>query len=208
MGYVENIDSGTSSSLAGDLIFAEIPRLPNLWWTGAPANDPSIVWTVWDRKSYYLWGANIGNYQQQAIGAQINGGGMAGTSGPTRGRYHPHYVGVITMQFSAMPNNKAVFDELSKWISQGNNIVVPAFFDQNIRATGFKLSLGTGIGATQPRWGDIQSYLLTHIVQLGLQCKQTQFPYELYWPDLRQQPVNIYSINSLDDINNIVINVL
>tara|TARA_R110002020_G_scaffold207296_1_gene412747 strand:- start:2970 stop:3338 length:369 start_codon:yes stop_codon:yes gene_type:complete len=71
---------------AGALQFAEIPRLPDDWWDGTPKSDPDCVWTVWDRSTYYTWGANSGNYRQGPIGSLIGGGGMAGGNGPTRDR--------------------------------------------------------------------------------------------------------------------------
>jgi len=58
----------------GSLQFAEIPRLPDHWWDGAPKSDPAPVWTVWDRSTWYTWGANSGNYLQGPIGSLIGGG--------------------------------------------------------------------------------------------------------------------------------------
>ncbi|GAB4182282.1 MAG: hypothetical protein Tsb002_03330 [Wenzhouxiangellaceae bacterium] len=190
------------------LSFGQVPRLPQNWWVDQPTSDPESVWQVWRRDTYYLWGANQGNYRQQAIGTVIGGGGMAGDQGPTRGRYHPHYVGVITMQYQTMPGNDAVFGTLQQWLDQGHHVVVPTFPDPSIQATGAKFSLGTGIGGSQPHWDHIQRYLLSHIVALSQHAERTEFPAGTYWPDLRRQPVVTHPLTSLQDIQRIIDTVL
>lgn len=71
----------------GELRFAEIARLLDHWWTSAPPSDPADVWKTWKRDTLYLWGADSGNYKGLAMGALLNGDGMASVAkGPSRGR--------------------------------------------------------------------------------------------------------------------------
>ena len=211
---LQNLNTGDSAQPAnaqtsGALLFDEIPKLPDDWWLGKPPSDPSIVWTVWQQNIHYLWGANVGNYKQGPIGTLIGGGGMASVRrGPTRGRFHPNYVGVITMDYAQMPNNDAVFIDLQSLAAKGKDVLVPIFHDKAIQSTGYKLSLGTGIGSSQSNWGGIQRYILDKIYTLGLQCGSVKLKSGVYWPDLRQTPVKVYPINALADIKNIVDNVL
>lgn len=191
----------------GSLQFAEIPRLPDQWWVDAPETDPARVWTVWNRSSWYIWGANSGNYRQGPIGSLIGGGGMAGPNGPTRGRMHPHYVGVITMNEADMPLNAPVYARLAALIDSGDTVVIPVFVDRQL-VPGFKLSLGTGIGGNQPDWGEIQSNVLSGIVRLGQAAGRVEIPKGAYWPDLRQPTPKIHPIASLEDISAIVDDVL
>ncbi|MCY0096095.1 hypothetical protein [Hoeflea ulvae] len=192
----------------GTLKFAEIPRLPDDWWDGTPTSDPDVVWTVWDRATWYTWGANSGNYQQGPIGTVIGGGGMAGAAhGPTIGRMHPHYIGIITMNDADMPLNTPVYADLQALIAKGENVVIPIFVDHQI-GPGYKLSLGTGIGSSQPNWGDIQKNVLSGIVQLGNAAGAVEIPQGTYWPDLRQSPPVIHKITCLDDISTIIDTVL
>ena len=161
----------------GQLRFGTIERLADDWWTSPPPNDPQAVWNTWDRDTYYLWGANSGNYQGIAIGQLLGGGGMAGTNGPSRGRAHPHYVGVITMDVADLPKNDPVFQELAGYMANGKNVVAPTFHGE--------WSLGTGIGKNIPNWGDIQKYLLSHVYSLGQAASGAVFPPGTYWPDWR-----------------------
>jgi hypothetical protein len=133
---------------------------------------------------------------------------MAGPHGPSRGRNHPHYIGVITMDESTMALNDPVFAGLSDLIAGGNNVVVPIFKDTDVSATGYKLSLGTGIGATQPNWGAIQKYILVHLVALGAAAAAVDIADGTYWPDLRTQPPKLYPVASLADLEDIVDTVL
>ncbi|HSS19027.1 MAG TPA: hypothetical protein VLL54_03040 [Pyrinomonadaceae bacterium] len=186
---------------SGSLIFSGIPQLPDNWWLGKPANDPADVWTVWDKNTFYGWGANSGNYQGIAIGQSLHGGGMADPIiGPSRGRAHPHYVGIITMSLYDNPKNDPVFAALAQEIANGNNIVIPSHHG--------RLSLGTGIGATVPNWGDIQKYLLAKIYDLGTKAGAVKIPHGTFWPDCRTDPATNHPIKKLDDINDIVNNVL
>ena len=188
---------------SGTLIFSGIHQLPDNWWNDPPASDPTSVWTVWNRNTFYAWGANAGNYQGIAIGKSLQGGGMADPIiGPSRGRAHPHYVGIITMNLHDMPKNDPVFLALENEIGNGNNVVIPSFHG--------KLSLGTGIGATVPNWADVQKYLLQKIYGLGQKAAAIKIPPGLYWPDCRIDPKKPipYPISKLDDLMDIVNNVL
>ncbi len=192
----------------GTLRFAPVYQLPDQWWTGAPASDPAPVWTVWKQSDYYLWGANSGNYKQGPIGSMIGGGGMAGVHGPTLGRMHPHYVGIITMDVLTMPLNDPVFTGLGDLIAAGSDVVVPVFRDTKISATGHKFALGTGIGATQSNWGGIQSAVLSGILALGKLSGSVDMGSDTYWPDMRQTSPKLYPLTSLADIATIVDTVL
>jgi predicted NAD-dependent protein-ADP-ribosyltransferase YbiA (DUF1768 family) len=189
--------------MTGKLIFASIPKLPDNWWNGTPQDNPGVVWNYWNSNSFYLWGANSGNYQQKSIGTIIGGGGMAGTHGPSLGRYHPHYVGVNTMEINHMKDNDAVFDDLNDKIKNGQNVVVPIFPDGN----DFKYSLGTGIGSDVPNWGDIQKYVFEKILMLADTAGQTniEIPTGVYWPDCQQtEPYPRYPITDMGDIKTII----
>jgi len=161
----------------GELRFGEILRLPDGWW-----RDPDLVWTVWDEDTWYLWGANRGNYAIAAPGQSLVGGGMAGPRGPTHGRAHPHYVGVITMSAADLELNGPVFESLAARLESGQHIVVPTFDG--------KLSLGTGIGAADPavpaghaEWLRIQEHLLTKIAGLARAAREVVVPAGVFWPD-------------------------
>ncbi len=191
---------------AGTLSFAEIRKLPDNWWLDPPVSDPPSVWTVWDKDTYYTWGANIGNYDTyDKIGTLIGGGGMAGVShGPTRGRNHPHYRGVITMSVSATENAQ-IFADLAGLAAQDKTVVIPIFHDAKLSAKGYKLSLGTGIGSGVQNWGSIQKEVLSQIVTLGRACGTVTLTHDVYWPDLRPgMDDKLYWIKTLDDIQAIV----
>src|ERR1044072_320242 len=128
---------------SGTLIFSGIHQLPDNWWNDQPPNDPASVWSVWHKNTFYTWGANSGNYQL-AIGQSLHGLGMADVKGPSRGRAHPHYVGIITMDVNDMPKNDPVFLALENELSNGNHVVIPSFKG--------RFSLGTGLGANVPNW--------------------------------------------------------
>lgn len=185
----------------GTLIFSGIPALPDNWWQGQPANDPASVWTVWKKDTFYTWGANAGNYQVP-LGKSLNGLGMAADDGPSKGRAHPHYVGIITMNLQDMPKNDPVFLALENELGNGNNVVIPSHHG--------KLSLGTGIGAGVPNWAEIQKYLLEKIYALGGKASASKIPPGTYWPDCRIDPKHpvAYPLAKLDDLKNIVDNVL
>ena len=184
----------------GTLIFSGIHQLPDNWWNDQPPNDPASVWNVWNKNTFYTWGANAGNYQGIAIGKSLNGDGMAGDRGPSRGKAHPHYVGIITMSLNDMPKNDAVFHALENEIANGHNVVIPAFKG--------RFSLGTGIGANVPNWAEIQKYLLAKIYGLGQKASAPTIPPGTFWPDCRTRPETTYPISKLDDLIGIVNNVL
>ena len=185
---------------SGNLIFSGIHQLPDNWWV-PPSNDPASVWTVWDKDTFYAWGANSGNYQGIPIGQSLHGGGMADAiKGPSRGRAHPHYVGIITMNIRDMPKNDPVFSSLEQEMANGKNVVIPSFHG--------RLSLGTGIGATVPNWGDIQKYVLGKFYDLGQKASSVTIPNGTFWPDCRTDPSTDHPIKKLDDLDDIVNNVL
>lgn len=191
------------------LAFDEIPRLPDSWWTDKPVSDPPVVWTVWKHDTVYLWGANSGNYNRESdIGTLIGGGGMAGTHGPTRGRNHPHYVGIITMNSADMPLNAPVYADLVSQAKAGRSVTVPVFPDPALSPTGYKFSLGTGIGGSQPGWGDIQTDVLNGLIAIGKASSGFHAPAGTYWPDLREAKPTLYPIRQLSDLQHIVDNVL
>jgi predicted NAD-dependent protein-ADP-ribosyltransferase YbiA (DUF1768 family) len=180
----------------GTLSFGEIKQLDAQWWTSPPPNDPAAVWNTWDRDTYYLWGANVLNYAGIALGDSLNGDKMAGPNGPSRGRAHPHYVGVITMSASDLPKNDAVFQSLATLMASGKHVQVPSY--------GGRLSLGTGIGASVPNWADIQKYLLEQIIVLTSTASSVSIPPGTFWPDVRTTPETPHKISSVPDLQNIV----
>jgi len=171
--------------MAGNIIFAEIPKLDQDWQLGTPTSDPDNVWTVWDKNNYYLWGANSGNISGIAIGQSLHGGGLAGPKGPTRGLAHPHYVGVNTMQFTEMSENITVFAELTKLIANDKNIVVPIFHDKNDPPGQYKYSLGTGLGSNVSNWMCIQKFIFNLIIKLSATANDVVIPSGVFWPDCR-----------------------
>ena len=185
-----------ATTAKGILSFGEIKQLDNQWWTSPPSDDPALVWNTWDRDTYYLWGANVGNYTGIPLGDSLNGDKMAGPNGPSRGRAHPHYVGVITMSASDLPKNDAVFQSLATLMASGKDIQVPSYHG--------RLSLGTGIGATVPNWPDIQKYLLEQIIVLASGASSVTIPPGTFWPDVRNKPETAHKISSVADLQNIV----
>lgn len=171
----------------GKVIFAEIPRLNIGWQNGTPSSDPSDVWTVWDKNTYYLWGANGANITGIPIGQSLNGGGLAGPNGPSRGLAHPHYVGINTMDFSEMFQNVTVFNELSTHLADGKNIVIPIFHDSNMPIGEYKYSLGTGLGSNVNSWICIQKFIFHSIIKLCGMASDLIIPTGVYWPDCRQK---------------------
>ncbi len=196
--------------MSGKLIFAPIAKLPDNWWLGTPKDNPSEVWTVWDTNTYYLWGANAGNYKQKPIGDILGGGGMAGARiGPSRGRSHPNYIGVNTMEIDHMGDNDAVFKDLAQKLQDGKDVVIPIFDDDHATPTTYKYSLGTGLGSDVDKWGDVQKYVFDLIVKLGKNAGSVDIPSGVYWPDCRKtKPHPRQPITSLADIQKIVDNVL
>lgn len=163
--------SGINNNPTGKVIFAGIKQLPDLWWT-----DPNIdVWQVWDKNTYYLWGANQGNYNL-AQGQRLMGAGMAGPKGPTRGYAHDHYVGLDTMDYSDT-RNPGVFKKLDGLLSNGQNIVVPTYHGC--------CSLGTGIGSTGLDWVKIQIQLFQGLLSLITKASAVDYGHQTFWPDCR-----------------------
>ena len=189
-------------STPGQLVFDKIERLPDQWWKGKPTDDPSMVWTVWNRSSWYLWGANGSNYDLP-IGQDLMGEGMAGKHGPSRGHAHPHFVGIITMSTADLPINDKTFATLKARIAAGDSVIVPIFPDSAFSPTGDTLSLGTGIGSSIPGWASIQREILAHIHALGEAASGVTIPPGLYWPDLSQAKPTLHDITSLADIKTI-----
>lgn len=192
----------------GKLIFGKIPKLPENWWT----EDLENVWNIWDKDTYYLWGANSGNYLKQTIGEVIGGGGLAGPNGPTRGMAHPHYIGVNTMDFDLMSENDAVFANLKSLIESGKNVLVPIFNDDKSTPNMYKYSLGTGIGAGTNNWAGIQKYIFEKLLVLAkpnTENENCEIPNGVYWPDCQKpEPYPRYNITSTADIKTIIHNYL
>lgn len=190
--------------MAGKVIFAEIPRLNLDWQDGTPTDDPSNVWTVWNKNNYYLWGANSSNISGIAIGQSLKGGGLAGHNGPTRGLAHPHYVGVNTMEFDKMLENTSAFATLTSLIESGKNVVVPIFHDSYAPSGEYKYSLGTGIGSSVSHWIDIQKFIFNCIISLCDKADSVNIPSGVYWPDCRTSSKTHYPITNIEDMKAIV----
>jgi|GEM_PF-1379999 len=158
--------------VGGRVIFSEIAQLPDQWW-----NNPETVWTVWNKNTYYLWGANASNYDLKQ-GTSLSGGGMAGSNGPTRGYAHDHYIGLDTMQYSDT-RNPSVFKKLSALLAAGRDIVVPTYKGC--------FSLGTGIAHEMPGWEQIQKQLFAGIADLAKSASALEVPAATFWPDCRTQ---------------------
>ena len=77
----------------------------------------------WKSDHLYCWGANAEN-QSLNRKESLNGGGMAGPSGPSQGRAHPQYVGINTMSHGT---NQAIFSNLEKALDKGMVVVIPTF---------------------------------------------------------------------------------
>jgi len=159
-----------AADTAGKVIFSKIEQLPDQWW-----NNPEVVWTVWNKNTYYLWGANAGNYDLKQ-GADLSGGGMAGSNGPTRGYAHDHYIGLDTMNYSDT-RNPSVFKKLSTLLAAGHDIVVPIYKGC--------FSLGTGIAHEMPDWERIQQQLFEGILGLAKSASALDVPAATFWPDCR-----------------------
>lgn len=161
--------------MAGKVIFSEIPRLPDQWWTLPPSD---IEGNYWAKNTYYLWGANAGNYQITQPGASLNGAGMAGPHGPTRGVGNPFYIGVITTSLSAA-ENKQVFTFLSNKLTGGSDIVIPIYHG--------KFSLGTGLAvnwfSSPAEWTASQVLILNHCYQLCRTAASVDVPAGVFWPN-------------------------
>lgn len=157
---------------SGKVIFSKIDQLPSNWMV-----DLSQVWTVWNKNTYYLWGANSMNYDLKQ-GDSLMGAGMAGSNGPTRGYAHDHYIGLDTMDYSTT-RNPGVFKKLHGLLMTGNDIVVPTFKGC--------YSLGTGIAHQNPGWQKIQLQIMEGLLSLVDNASSMEAPDETFWPDCRTQ---------------------
>lgn len=92
-------------------------------------------------KDYFVWGANSYNYNyrrgkilgytDKLTGEKKNGSGMAGPKGPTRGKAHPNYVGIVSI-YKPGDNldeifeiNKKQFRKLFNKLKGGHNVIFP-----------------------------------------------------------------------------------
>lgn len=167
--------------MAGKLSFDTIPKLPDNWWDGS---DADTVWTVWDKDTFYLWGANSGN-QFVPRGQPLNGGGMASTDkGPTRGMGHPHYVGIDTMEISKKAND-GVFATLKTELENGKNIVVPVYLKHGDPHNG-SYGLGTGYGLDVTDHVQIHAYVWEKLLELAAAADETSIPSLMWTPDVIQ----------------------
>ena len=157
---------------SGKVVFSKINQLPPNWM-----DNQSLVWTVWNKNTYYLWGANSMNYDLKQ-GDSLMGAGMAGSNGPTRGFAHDHYVGLDTMDYSTT-RNPGVFKKLETLLLAGNDIVVPTYKGC--------YSLGTGIAHQNPGWQKIQLQIMKGLVNLVSRASTMEAPAETFWPDCRTQ---------------------
>ncbi len=162
----------STNANSGKIIFSKIEQLPPNW-----IDDPSSVWTVWDKNTYYLWGANSMNYDLKQ-GDGLMGAGMAGSNGPTLGYAHDHYVGLDTMDYSTT-RNPGVFKKLETLLLAGNDIVVPTFKGC--------YSLGTGIAHENPGWQKIQLQIMEGLVSLVENASAMETSDDTFWPDCRTQ---------------------
>ncbi|NRA45153.1 MAG: hypothetical protein HRU09_09385 [Oligoflexales bacterium] len=108
----------------------------------------------WDSSHLYCWGANAEN-QYLKRKEYLNGGGMAGPTGPSRGKAHPQYVGINTMSYGT---NQAVFAELEKALDKGMVVVIPTFRQ--------RFSLGGHISKRllkEEQWTRVQKEVLSGI---------------------------------------------
>lgn len=159
-----------SNTNSGKVIFSKINQVPDHW-----IDNPSSVWNVWDKNTYYLWGANALNYDLKQ-GDNLMGLGMAGANGPTRGYAHDHYIGLDTMDFSTS-RNPGVFSKLENLLKSGNDIVVPTFKGC--------YSLGTGIAHQNPGWQKIQKQIMEGLISLVENASSLEVPDDTFWPDCR-----------------------
>lgn len=188
-----------STTVPGKLMFQEVKQLPDHWW-----KDFEIAWDFWERNSYYLWGANIGNYKKRNPNKKLKGSGLASRKGPTRGRGHPHYIGVITTSLSFKKNDK-VFDFLEQKLRDGNNVVIPLLSS--------RYGLGTNAAFRRYKkikdWYRSQKYHFEKIMQLAKLASEVVIPEEAFWPDCglkckSKSEVN-FLIQTIDDFPHILI---
>jgi hypothetical protein len=183
---------------SGKIIFAEIPQLPKNWW-----NDHESVWEIWDKETYYLWGANLRNYVIKDPAIILKGSGMASINGPTRGRGHAHYVGVITTALENYENDK-IFTELESKLRNGSNIVIPVING--------RFGLGTGVAflrhSSLENWYRSQKHLLEEIIRLSSVATEVDILEGTYWPDcgitMNTKTPIAFPIKSVSDIEALI----
>lgn len=158
----------------GKISFGTIPTLSDNWWQ----NGVNGAFPPWDQNTLYVWGANIDNYAKNDPTQNLDGGGMASATGPSKGRGHPNYVGIVTTSLDK-PENDAVFSKLESDLQNNKNIVFPMANN--------KFGLGTGIAYnwfnSDNDWKESQKYLLNKIDALISQASQIEFEGEPFWPD-------------------------
>lgn len=106
---------------------------------------------VSDMSTVYAWGANLHNARMQH-GRKLMGGGMASEKGPTGGRAHAHYVGIVSILYPehndtlgrAMCAVEDAFDKLHSKLRQGFHIEFPR--DQQDPSSWSSVAQGHGIG--------------------------------------------------------------
>ena len=115
-----------------------------------------------DGSALYVWGANLGNWRCPA-GAQLRGGGMAGSGGPTGGIAHARYVGVpTTTALSGHPPaaaNAAVREALRVFAGLQNAVAhgIDVYFPRADSAAWAGLTgLGSGLARSQMSVHDTQ----------------------------------------------------
>lgn len=110
-------------------------------------------------RDYYVWGANTYNYNyrkgkvlgyvDRITGEKKNGSGMASSKGPTKGRAHPHYIGIVSI-FKPGDDleeirkiNEKQFRKLYRKLLEGHNVVFPLNMDLFKETDVPKMSTGT-----------------------------------------------------------------
>ena len=190
-GFAESPDT------PGKLIFNEMPQLPLNWW-----KKPSSAWNTWDENSYYLWGANLTNYKISSPTKKLKGSGMASSEGPTRGRGHPQFIGIIVTSLS-FRENEAIFSFLENKLRDGANVVVPVING--------RYALGTGVAFRRHRciedWYTSQKYLFEKMIHLSSIAQEVTFQEGVFWPDCgfstNPESPQLFSIESLEDIKSL-----
>ena len=100
----------------------------------------------------YVWGANLNNVDRRH-GAKLHGGGMASERGPTRGRAHGNYIGVVSILYPehgdtlglAMCSIEKSFRRLHRKLKQGYRIEFPAH-DASDATARTDVAAGHGLG--------------------------------------------------------------
>jgi len=150
---------------------------------------------------YFIWGANsynynykggkLLNYVDRITGEKKSGSGQAGKKGPTRGKAHPNYIGIISI-FKPGDSLKDIYsaiDErfifLKNKLAKGANIIFPIDSDfltnkkniipKKITNEFIKKNHGLGKGVARDRlksntdierWNKIQARIATNIDML------------------------------------------